>query len=297
MQINWIPTNEYLHAIIDAPAADTKLQLYREYVLRPWQTMMRMLGSQFGVAPDDELGVARAWAWPLPEDLTTMPDALARLEAAGAWQVGERALHTAVDRFANYDLPFEIVEGWIMPGVPERSNPIGDGYSGAVDWTYPRFVCQYTTPTERNIRALPGAVAHEFHHLIRLRVFPWDMQQTSVADYIIHEGMAESFATALFGEEVLGFYVADIGAADLKTAKDLIRDGLERTGFDVIRGYIFGDTLAGRFNFERVGMPAYGGYAVGYYVAQAFLKRTGCTVEAATFLPATQIVKESGYFD
>ena len=30
----------------------------------------------------------------------------------------------------------------------------------------------------------------------------------------------------------------------LEKAKALIRDGLERTGFDVIRGYIFGDTLA-----------------------------------------------------
>jgi hypothetical protein len=27
----------------------------------------------------------------------------------------------------------------------------------------------------------------------------------------------------------------------LETAKALIRDGLEETGFDVIRGYIFGD--------------------------------------------------------
>jgi uncharacterized protein YjaZ len=297
MQINWISTNQYLHAIIDAPTAETKLELYREHVLRPWQTMMRMLGGQFGVAPDDELGVARAWAWPLPDELSAVPSALAQLEAAGAWQVGERALRAAVERFAGYELPFDTVEGWIMPGMSERAISVGDGYSGAVDWTYPRFICQYNTPNERNLRALPGAVAHEFHHLIRLRVFPWDMQRTSVADYIIHEGVAESFATALFGEQVLGYYVTDIDDAGLKTANALIRDGLERTGFDVIRGYIFGDTLAGSFNFERIGMPDYGGYAVGYHVVQAFLRRTGYTIEAATFLPAMQIVSESGYFD
>lgn len=44
-------------------------------------------------------------------------------------------------------------------------------------------------------------------------------------------------------------------------------------------------------------MPNYGGYAVGYHVVQAFLKRTGCTVEEATFIPAERIVKESGYFE
>ena len=65
----------------------------------------------------------------------------------------------------------------------------------------------------------------------------------------------------------------------------------------MIRGYIFGDTLASSFNLERTGMPDYGGYAVGYHVVQAFLRRTGQTIQAATFLPAMQIVSESGYFD
>jgi uncharacterized protein YjaZ len=297
MQIRWIPTNEHYRAIIAAPDADAKLQLYREYFLRPWQPMMQIMGGMMGVAPEDELGVARVWGWPLPDDLISIPGALAQLEAAGAWRTGERALHTAVGRFTEYKLPFDQVEGWLALGVPERSNPIGRGYTGAIDYTQPRLLCQYSEPTGDNLRALPGAVAHEFHHLVRLRVFPWDMQQTSVADYIVHEGMAESFATALFGREVLGFYVTEIGDAELNTAKDLIGAGLDRTGFDVIRGYIFGDTLAGSFNFERIGMPDYGGYAVGYHVVQAFLKRTGCTVEAATFLPAMQIVRESGYFD
>lgn len=297
MQITWVPTNDYYRAVITAADPATKLARYRAHFLQPWATMMRLMGPMFGVATDDEFGVARAWAWPLPDELMTVPDALTRLEAVDAWHVGERALHTAAERFAGYKLPFDRVEGWLILGVPERSNPIGRGYTGAIDYTQPRLMCQYSEPNADNLRALPGAVAHEFHHLIRLRVFPWDMAQTSVADYIIHEGMAESFATALFGEQVLGFYVTDISAPDLHRARTLIRDALNQTGFDVIRGYIFGDTLASGFHFERVGMPDYGGYAVGYHVVQAFLKRTGCSIEEATFLPAMQIVQKSGYFD
>lgn len=296
MEIHWEPTDAHFRAIIAAEDGATRLALYREKILAPWAPMMRMMAPMFRVAPDDELGVARAWGWPLPDELTAPPEALARLEAAGAWRVGEEALRTAVGRFADYTLPFERVEGWLMPAMPERSNPIGRGYTGAVDFTQPRLVCQYSEPDEVNLRALPGAVAHEFHHLIRLRVFPWDMQQTSVADYIVHEGMAESFATSLFGPAVLGFYVSEIGADDLERARGLVGEGLERTGFDVIRGYIFGDTLAGMFGAAQVGMPDYGGYAVGYHVVQAFLRRTGRTIEEATFLPAAQIVAESGYF-
>lgn len=296
MRVDWIPTNDYYRAIVAAPDGETKLQLYREYFLQPWQAMMHMMAGMFGADPNDELGVARAWAWPLPEQLHSLPPAVIELERAGAWQVGAAALHRAAQAFEGYTLPFDHVEGWLVIGMPERSNSIGRGYTGAVDYTQPRLLCQYSEPDERNMRALPGAAVHEFHHLVRLRLFPWNMQHTSVADYIIHEGLAESFAGALFGEEVLGYYVTDISAEDLRTARGLIGSGLEHTGFDLIRGYIFGDTLAGRMNFAQIGMPDYGGYAVGYHVVQAFLRRTGRTIQEATFLPAMQIVQESGYF-
>ncbi|MCB0032906.1 MAG: hypothetical protein KDE51_02710, partial [Anaerolineales bacterium] len=48
---------------------------------------------------------------------------------------------------------------------------------------------------------------------------------------------------------------------------------------------------------EPLGMPDYGGYAVGYRVVQAYLRRTGKTIQEATFVPAAEIVAESGYFD
>lgn len=296
MQITWVPTNTHLRAIIAARDPEERMARYREHILRPWGPMMQLMAGMFGGAPDDELAVARAWAWPLPDELDAAPAALEQLEAADAWAVGERALRRAVDRFAGRDLPFDAVEGWLTPAMPARSDPIMRGYTGAIDFTRPRLVCQYSEPTPDNLRALPGAVAHEFHHLVRLRRFPWDMQRTSVADYIVHEGMAESFAAAIFGEAVLGYYVTAIGPADLQTARALIGAGLERTGFNVIRAYIFGDSLAGGWGFAPIGMPAYGGYAVGYHVVQAFLKRSGLTVEAATDLPAAEIVAGSGYF-
>ena len=49
--------------------------------------------------------------------------------------------------------------------------------------------------------------------------------------------------------------------------------------------------------FPAVGMPDFGGYAHGYHVVQAYLQRTNNTIEEATFISATEIVAESGYFD
>jgi uncharacterized protein YjaZ len=78
----------------------------------------------------------------------------------------------------------------------------------------------------------------------------------------------------------------------------MIAEGLHKTGFNVIRSYIFGDPLAEQSGYEPLGgMPVYGGYTIGYHVVQAYLKRSGRTIEEATFVSAEEIVAGSGFFD
>jgi uncharacterized protein YjaZ len=294
MNAQIIPTNDYFHAVINEPDADKKRDLYVERFVKPWSQMMGM----FSAGSDDPVAEARAWNWLLPEHLDAVPETLKTLESKDAWAIAQDALDKAVARFAGYAdrMPFDHVDGWLMVANPETSDPVMRGITGATDWFEPRFVVQYDTLTDQNLKSLPGFVTHEFHHLIRLRVFPWDMANTTVADYIIHEGMAESFATSLFGDDVLGHYVTDFDDSEIETAKNLMRDGLQKTGFNVLRAYIFGDYWAEKMNLETVGMPIYGGYAIGYRVVQAYLQRTGTSIEDATFIPADDIVRDSGYF-
>jgi uncharacterized protein YjaZ len=298
MKTEWINTNDYYHRIVAAPDMATRERLYGELFIQPWKSMLQMVASLFNADPADELATARAWAWLLPQDLTEMPDALRKLEAADAWRVGAQALAQGASRFEAYTdrIPFASVTGWLVVADPGRSDPMGRGATGAIDWTQPRFVVQFDTPNDYNLPRLPGMVVHELHHLIRLSRFPWDMAGTRVADYIIYEGMAESFAASLYGEQIVGYYVTDFDKEELETAKTLIRDGLEGTGFDVIRGYIFGDRLADKYGLQKVGMPDYGGYAIGYRVVQAYLQHTGQTIEEATFLPADEVIEDSAFF-
>jgi uncharacterized protein YjaZ len=121
---------------------------------------------------------------------------------------------------------------------------------------------------------------------------------TTVADYIVIEGTAESFAAALFGEDAVGYFITEFDAAEFETARRMIGAGLQATGFNLIRSYIFGDALAERSGYQPLGgMPTYGGYAIGYHVVQAFMQRSGKTIEETTFLPASEIVAESRFFD
>jgi uncharacterized protein YjaZ len=294
----WIPTNDYYHRILDASNGETRQQLYLDLFVEPWQSMMRMMpGAANG--QDDPLAGARMWAWLLPDQTEAIASLLAELEGANAWQIGDEALACATARFAPYAgrIPFDKVTGWLVLADAARANPLERGYTGATDWFQPRFIGQFWQPDAENLARLPGLVAHEMHHLIRLRAFPWDMQRTSVADYIVLEGTAESFATSLFGEKVLGFYVSEVDAGELESARQLIAGGLHATGFDVIRSYIFGDALAERSGFQPLGgMPTYGGYAIGYHVVQAFMQRSGKSIEETTFLPADEIVAGSGFF-
>lgn len=295
-----IPTNEYYHRLIDAPDMAIREQLYKELFITPWAQMMQMVTGRMGNETADDFSGARAWHWLLPQDLATVPQSLQQLEEADAWNVASEALESASRRFEPFadQIPMGSVEGWLVLANPKTSDPVMRGYTGAIDFMQPRLVGQFDTPNDYNIPRIPGLVVHEMHHLIRLRLFPWDMANTSVADYIIHEGLAEAFAASLFGEDCVGYYVTDITDDELETARRLIGDGLDKTGFGVIRSYIFGDHWAGQFGIgDKIGMPNYGGYATGYRVVKAFMERTGTTIEDTTFLSAQEIVAQSGYFD
>jgi len=299
LTINWMPTDDYYRRVLAAPTAAARQQLYLDLFVQPWQAMMGMMRQAGGPEQPDPLEGARRWAWLLPDQVEAIAALLARLAAADAWSIGAAALHSAAARFAAYAdrIPFDEVTGWLVLADPERSNPLERGYTGATDWLTPRLIGQFWDANDDNLARLPGLLAHEMHHLIRRSAYPWDMWRTTVANYIVLEGAAESFAAALFGDGVVGHYVTDRGDAELATARRLIGAGLHATGFDTLRGYIFGDALAESSGYAPLGgMPTYGGYAVGYHVVQTFMRRSGRSIEEVTFLPADEIVAGSGYF-
>ncbi len=295
MKTNWIPTNEYYRRILDTKDAKARHDLYIELLVKPWKQMMDMMSD-----PTDDLAGARRWAWLLPDQVEEMAAILEKLETANTWDIGRNAFELALARFEPFaqQIPFDTVTGWLALADPQTSNKYERGYTGATDWFQPRFIGQFWEPNDHNLSRVSGLVAHEMHHLIRMRAFPFDMQNTTVADYIIIEGTAEAFAASLFGEGKVGYFITEFDPKEFETARKMIGAGLDRKGFNVIRSYIFGDALAEKSGYEPLGgMPLYGGYAIGYHVVQAFLKRTGKTIEETTFIHANEIVKGSGFFE
>ena len=171
-------------------------------------------------------------------------------------------------------------------------DPSDRGYTGFGG--IPGFIMlNYSEVTDYNLARLQAALAHEAHHNIYGFGQAWDPAGITVGKYMIMEGLAESFAASLYGKELVGPWVTDFDLADMPRVKAIMKNGLDIKGFDAVRQYVFGDAKTG----GKLGLPNTAGYAVGYHIVQAFMKKTGEDIVEATITPAEQIIEVSGFFD
>jgi uncharacterized protein YjaZ len=177
-----------------------------------------------------------------------------------------------------------------------NSNLPGRGYAGFGGLPGYLMVSLSLTDNYTLPRVGPASV-HEINHNVRFKIVPFLPMHITVADYIIAEGLAEAFAAEFFGEELVGYFVTDFNEEDLATAKRVIGGALDVSGFNAVRGYIFGDTITASWGLPKAGVPDFAGYAIGYRVVQQYLQRTGRSVVEATFLPSQEIIAESGFFE
>ncbi|CAM4481248.1 DUF2268 domain-containing protein [Paenibacillus tarimensis] len=160
----------------------------------------------------------------------------------------------------------------------------------------PGFIQIMIYPNAYNLPRLPAVIAHEFHHNIRFSYFDWDHGNVTVGDYLVIEGLAESFAQELYGEALLGPWVTSMNQEDLAYSLEVMKDALTIKGFGEVSSYMFGDTFAREQGYQPVGLSSFAGYSVGYHVVQSFLKKNQIGIEEATLLSTEEIIRESGLF-
>ncbi|CDQ40018.1 hypothetical protein BN990_02336 [Virgibacillus salexigens] len=161
----------------------------------------------------------------------------------------------------------------------------------------PGYILIMIDPNEKNLPKLNACIAHEFHHNVLFHNTNWNfMTDITVGRYLAIEGLAESFAASMFGEEHIGPWVTGVQGADLETARRIISKSLDVRGFMEVRKYIFGEHPM-MPETQDFGMPFCGGYAVGYHAVQAYLRKPGISIEKATITDGDEIIKASGYIE
>lgn len=161
----------------------------------------------------------------------------------------------------------------------------------------PGWACLFIWPRAQNWLKLPAITAHEFNHNIRFQQPDWTFPMTLGA-YLVAEGLGETFAAELHGEQSLGPWTTTLPEPELRELAPKYQAALLERDFARVRGFIFGDLSpeqAGEFAVPHLGFPPYAGYALGYHIVRDYLCTTGKTAAEATYLPWREIVNGSGW--
>jgi uncharacterized protein YjaZ len=294
MEFTIIDTEAAYRRMLAAPDAAAQAAIFRDELAAPFAGLARIFGgedpvasfAQWGMRAEQIGGAGRAQA----------EAKLAALAEADAWGRAARALERARAAFAAFAerIPIErVLFGLYLADL--SAVPLSEGFSG--NGAIPGYVMTLYDRTDAySLARVEPVTAHELNHNVRFAVHPFNMMSTTVGDYIVAEGLAESFAAELYGADLIGPWVSGLGSTELEQARAVIGGALDKRGFNVVRGYIFGDAIAEWAGIPKAGVPPFAGYAVGYHAVQAYLARTGSSAAAATFVPASQIIAESGYF-
>ncbi len=295
MHFQIVDTEAAYRRLLEAPDAAAREAIFRAELVAPFEGLVRAFGggdgleafARWGMSPEQFAGEQRG----------RMAAAVDALAAHDAWGRCAAALERGWAAFGRYAerIPLEqIVFGLLLADMSRVPGQRGySGFGGVPGW----IMTVYDRPDDYTLARIEAATVHELHHNLFGAAFPDRPMIATVGDYIVGEGLAESFATELYGEEVAGWFVTDFDEALLDQTRAAFREALDLGGFDTVRAYIFGDEIAESMGRPKVGVPPYAGYAIGYRVVQAYLRRTGASVVDATFVPAREIIAESRFFD
>lgn len=213
------------------------------------------------------------------------------------WDACEQSVTRSLHCFLEYgvELPVQEYVFSILLANPDSPYTImNDGYCG--DGGIPGYIMAWLVPNEHTISRLPVALAHETNHNVRFQFVKW-RNDITLGEMIVSEGLAENFATWLYGEDQAGPWVTKTDQETLNGyIKPIIHDGLGVQGLENLNAYLYGDEMAALQNYPKVGLPYCAGYACGYHLIKHYLKKTGKHIIDATLLPADEILDATGDF-
>ena len=164
------------------------------------------------------------------------------------------------------------------------------------DGGIPGYIIGSIVPNARSLSLLPVALAHETNHNVRWQFMQWSSRIT-LADMIVSEVLAETFAATMFGEKKVGKWVRETTQEVLRqTVKPLIRANLMTSDFQTLSSCLYGDEIMALRGGQPIGMPYCGGYACGYALIGHYLKKTGASIYEATITPTVEILKQTEDF-
>ena len=287
MTISLIDSASAMHRVLTADPQD-RVDLIRDmwasmagmYQFVPGGLDMAAVHQQsFGFRPDAVTEQVRA-------GLQSLVEADAWTRVGTALEDGLAALATADPGAATPDLTVLLVLGDPTDRhfVDEVQGISGfGGMSG--------YIAITVWPTSRVLDRLEAIAVHELHHNVRYSPggVVWDPGTVTVGEHVVAEGLADVFASELYGDAGYTHFVRDETRADDRVLAK-VAGGLGVTGMADFAAWVLGDSSARLFGSEPVGLPTGAGYAAGARLVRAYLDAAGTTAARSVRTPTSEIL-------
>ena len=294
MKVSAVRSDDVYSKIMNAPP-DKKNDIYRYELMMPFERKWACYHIPIKAKTPGGYDVIRAGELlgliaPTKVDQTQRQNI--RLIADDAlWETCEAAIRRSLNCFIGQGVSLPVGEYLFTILLANSESPyimFNEGYCG--DGGIPGYILSWLVPNEYTLKHLPAALAHETNHNVRFQFIEWKNDIT-LGEMLVSEGLAENFATYLFGEDHAGPWVTKTDLTTLnQSIKPVIRSGLNVQGLENLNAYLYGDELAQLQNFPQAGLPYCAGYACGYHLVKHYLEKTGKSVVEATLLPAKEIL-------
>jgi uncharacterized protein YjaZ len=223
------------------------------------------------------------------------PEALASLVKADAWGQLRRELARA------WEYQRSVLPGIRHPDKVDVTLTLGNpddpvfidrtlGYYGM--GANPGEIWIVAWPTDYNVTRIGACGVHELAHNLRT---PNVDSGFNLAEWVVHEGLAEVFAIEVCGADSTGGWYSSVTGSALDAAYEKVT-GAFGTGnsFGDWTPYVLGDEVAGRMGGKPAGVPHMGGYAVGRRIVERYLAKNGLKAAQAIVRPTTEILAGAG---
>ena len=300
MKMTAIRSDRIYREMMNAAPAE-KENIYREKLMKPFEFKWACVGIPLKaetLGGYDVVSAAAMSGYYAPTQITRERSAeIDEISKEAFWEDCEASIRNALAGFEQHGIQLPTQEYRFTVVLSDPHSPMtamaGD-YCG--DGGIPGYIIGSIVPNARALSLLPVALAHETNHNVRWQFMQWSSQIT-LADMIVSEGLAETFAATMFGEDKVGKWVRETTPETLNgIVKPMIKENLMTSDFQALSSYLYGDEIMALRGGQPIGMPYCGGYACGYALIKHYLKKTGASIYEATITPTAGILEKTEDF-
>ena len=300
MKITAIRSDRIYRKMMNAAPAERE-NLYREELMKTFEFKWSCVGVSLRAEADGSCDVVSAAAmsgYYAPAQITGERCAeIDQISSDAFWTDCENSICNALAGFERHGIKLpkqEYVFTIVLSDPQSPMTAMAGDYCG--DGGIPGYIIGSIVPNERSLSLMPAALAHETNHNVRWQFMQWSSRVT-LADMIVSEGLAETYAAKMFGEDKVGKWVRETTPEVLReTVMPLVRANLMTSDFQTLSSCLYGDGIMALRGGQPVGMPYCGGYACGYALIGHYLKKTGASIYEATITPTEEILKRTEDF-